>query len=171
MPVFSVFLFLLLATVAQAQNPVMQSGNITTGHAVQWTTNGVIQDAGAAASGSLTSIGVTASGPAICQNSDVITAAGWQTICLGVTTAGGATITVTNSGTATALPLSISGTKGFQVPTFTFASLSTCTTGLQGTLAMVSDSTTVTWGATIAGGSTSKVLAFCNGTNWTVAGK
>lgn len=36
----------------------------------------------------------------------------------------------------------------------------------------VTDSPTVTWGANITvGGSTNKVLAFYNGTNWTVAGK
>lgn len=40
-----------------------------------------------------------------------------------------------------------------------------------GMVASVSDSNTVTWGATISGGSTNKVLAFYNGTNWTVIGK
>lgn len=40
-----------------------------------------------------------------------------------------------------------------------------------GMVAYVTDSNTVTWGATIAGSSTNKVLAFYNGTNWTVAGK
>lgn len=40
-----------------------------------------------------------------------------------------------------------------------------------GMMAYVTDSATVTWGATITGGSTNKVLAWFNGTNWTVAGK
>lgn len=40
-----------------------------------------------------------------------------------------------------------------------------------GMVAYVTDSNTVTWGATIAGLSSNKVLAFYNGTNWTVAGK
>lgn len=39
-----------------------------------------------------------------------------------------------------------------------------------GMTAYVTDSNTTTWGATIAGGSTNKVLAFYNGTNWTVSG-
>lgn len=39
-----------------------------------------------------------------------------------------------------------------------------------GTIAHITDSNTVTWGATIAGGGTNKVLGFYNGTNWTVAG-
>jgi hypothetical protein len=93
---------------SQTGQSVLQSGSVTPGHVVQWTTDGTIQDAGTAATGTLTSIGVTASGPAICQNSDVQTAAGWQRICLSVTTAGGAQITVQNFGTASALPLTFS---------------------------------------------------------------
>lgn len=49
-----------------------------------------------------------------------------------------------------------------------FASLPTPTAGM---LAYIDDSNTVVWGATIAGGGSNKVLAFYNGTNWTVAGK
>jgi hypothetical protein len=40
-----------------------------------------------------------------------------------------------------------------------------------GMIAAVTDSTTNTWGATITGGGANKVLAFYNGTNWTVMGK
>jgi len=40
-----------------------------------------------------------------------------------------------------------------------------------GMVAVVTNSNTVTWGATIAGGGANIVLAFYNGTNWTVAGK
>jgi hypothetical protein len=42
---------------------------------------------------------------------------------------------------------------------------------LVGTLIPVTDSTTNTWGATITGGGANKVLAYWNGTNWTVAAK
>lgn len=49
-----------------------------------------------------------------------------------------------------------------------FASLPT---GVAGMLAHVSDSSTNTWGATISGGGANTVLAFFNGTNWTVMGK
>lgn len=49
-----------------------------------------------------------------------------------------------------------------------FASLPT---GVVGMMAGVSDSTTATWGATITGGGANHVLAYFNGTNWTVAGK
>lgn len=42
--------------------------------------------------------------------------------------------------------------------------------GVAGMTAYVTDSTTATWGATIAGGGSNKVLAFYNGTNWTVSG-
>ena len=40
-----------------------------------------------------------------------------------------------------------------------------------GMLRMVTDSNTATWGATVAAGGANTVLAFYNGTNWTVAGK
>jgi len=35
----------------------------------------------------------------------------------------------------------------------------------------VTDSTTNTWGGTITGGGADHVLAYCDGTNWTVAAK
>jgi hypothetical protein len=44
-------------------------------------------------------------------------------------------------------------------------------TPVEGMLVAVTDSNTVTWGATIAGGGANHVLAYYNGTNWTVAGK
>jgi hypothetical protein len=42
---------------------------------------------------------------------------------------------------------------------------------VEGMLAGVTDSTTNTWGATITGGGSNHVLAYYDGTNWTVAGK
>lgn len=54
----------------------------------------------------------------------------------------------------------------------TFASLPTCASGFEGTMAAVHDANTATWGATItAGGSTNQVMALCDGANWTVMGK
>jgi hypothetical protein len=58
-----------------------------------------------------------------------------------------------------------------QITTTTFSSLPACISGLEGTMRPVTDSTTNTWGATVTGGSTNHVLAYCNGTNWTVAAK
>lgn len=52
-----------------------------------------------------------------------------------------------------------------------FASLTACGSTTKGSFASVSDSTTVVWGATITGGGTNEVLANCNGSAWTVAGK
>ena len=51
-----------------------------------------------------------------------------------------------------------------------FSSLATCTASLEGGVAEVNNSNTATWGATIAGGGTNKVIAHCNGANWTVMG-
>ncbi len=52
-----------------------------------------------------------------------------------------------------------------------FASLPKCEETTEGQFATVSNSNTNTWGATIEGGGTSVVLAFCDGTHWTVYGK
>ncbi len=44
-------------------------------------------------------------------------------------------------------------------------------TGVLGMIATINDSDTDTWGATIGGAGLFTVLAFFNGTNWTVIGK
>lgn len=48
---------------------------------------------------------------------------------------------------------------------YAFASLPAASAG---TIAYVTDSNTATWGATIAGGGANGIMAFYNGTNWTV---
>lgn len=55
--------------------------------------------------------------------------------------------------------------------TAAFAALPTCNSAAEGTLATVTDSNTVTWGATVAGGGANRILAYCNAANWTVAAK
>lgn len=55
--------------------------------------------------------------------------------------------------------------RGFAV---TFANVPT---PIEGMMVAVTDSTTATWGATITGGGANHVLAYYNGTNWTVAAK
>lgn len=52
-----------------------------------------------------------------------------------------------------------------------FGNLLRCASGTQGMLKPVSDSTTKTWGAAVSGGGSDHVLAYCDGTNWTVAAK
>jgi hypothetical protein len=53
-----------------------------------------------------------------------------------------------------------------------FSTYPTCgAAGTSGMVAAISDSTTATWGATIAGGGTSPVLGFCDGANYTVFAK
>ncbi|MBV9984490.1 hypothetical protein [Bradyrhizobium sp.] len=53
-----------------------------------------------------------------------------------------------------------------------FSNLPACGPTTHGLSIGVSDATVNTWGATIsAGGSGNQVLAYCDGTNWTVAGK
>ena len=52
-----------------------------------------------------------------------------------------------------------------------FADLPAAAAGNEGSVYPISDSTTATWGATITGGGANHVLAYSNGTNWTVAAK
>lgn len=52
-----------------------------------------------------------------------------------------------------------------------FSTLAACSATLNGTTATVTDSTVNTWGTTITGGGANTVLAFCDGTTWTVYGK
>lgn len=52
-----------------------------------------------------------------------------------------------------------------------FGNLPTCASRIQGMLKPVSDSKTDTWGASIIGGGSHHVLAYCDGISWTVAAK
>jgi hypothetical protein len=77
----------------------------------------------------------------------------------------GATIfNLTDAGALSAPSLQSSG-KGI------FSQLGACNTGMEGTLASITDSMTNSWGAVINGGGTQAVLAYCDGANWTVAAK
>ncbi len=60
---------------------------------------------------------------------------------------------------------------GVKVGATTFSTLAACSSSLEGAFRAVTDSTTNTWGATITGGGTNHVLAYCDGTNWTVMAK
>lgn len=103
---------LLIAAPTFAQN-VQYVSPVTRGHIPVWNTNGVIADGGSSASSPITSIGVTNNGGSgICVNSALPTTAGYQALCLGANTAGPATISLQNYGTAPAesLQFVINGT-------------------------------------------------------------
>lgn len=53
----------------------------------------------------------------------------------------------------------------------TFSGLPACASGTEGHAEPISDSSTSTWGASISGGGSTHVLAYCNGTAYTVAAK
>ena len=63
----------------------------------------------------------------------------------------------------------------FQIPTrltpVAFSALPACAAGTEGEYAAINNSTVNTWGTTITGGGANHVLAYCDGTSWTVAGK
>lgn len=58
-----------------------------------------------------------------------------------------------------------------RTPPLAFTSLPACAAGTEGQISAVNDSSTATWGATITNGGANHVLAYCDGTNWTVVGK
>ena len=99
----STILLALLGTAsAQAPKitPVQQTGIITPGHGVKWTATGIIADAGTAANGSFTSLGVTNNGgPGICVNSAPVTGP-YNQLCFAVATNNAGTITLQNYGGA-----------------------------------------------------------------------
>jgi len=53
-----------------------------------------------------------------------------------------------------------------QLPSSTVAQLPLCDSYNLGILRAVTDASSPTYNGTLSGGGTSKVLAFCNGTNW-----
>lgn len=59
--------------------------------------------------------------------------------------------------------------RGLTIQTSTYANRNT--SAATGSLAVFTDSTTLTWGATISGGGANTVLAWYNGSNWTVFGR
>ena len=62
-------------------------------------------------------------------------------------------------------------TQGVQLPRFTVAALTaalTCNAGNEGVLVGVTDLSSTTFNATLAGGGANHVMGYCNGTNWTV---
>lgn len=92
---------ILLTSPAFAQQAVQQSGTVTRNHVAVWNTSGVIADGGTSASSPISSFGVTNNGSCgIGINSALPTSTAWQQLCFGVTTAGVATISLQNFGTA-----------------------------------------------------------------------
>jgi len=55
-----------------------------------------------------------------------------------------------------------------QLPKYAAASLPTCNSRAEGTVAGVSDAASATFNAAVRGGGSNHVLAYCNGTGWTV---
>jgi hypothetical protein len=83
----------------------------------------------------------------------------------------GCSMTTPNIGAASGKSLSVSGAAGLRTAPVDFSTLAACVAGKEGSLVAVSDSTTNAWGAAISGGGANHVLAYCDGTNWTVAAK
>ena len=100
----------IISTVALAQSgvAVKQSGNITPNTVPAWFTNGVIGGGVTSADSPISSFGVTNNGGnGICLDSQRITAAGRQALCLSVSDSGPAKVSLQNYGTDTAQALQL----------------------------------------------------------------
>ncbi|SRR6266481_201147 len=80
-------------------------------------------------------------------------------------------LTTPNIGAASGKSLAVSGAAGLRTAPVDFSTLAACVASKEGSLVAVSDSNTNAWGAAISGGGSHHVLAYCDGTNWTVAAK
>lgn len=159
--VLTVLLGFLSAAQAQTGTPVKQSGKVTPGHPVMWIADGVVGDGGTAVNGFLTSIGVLAQGPGICQQSGPLTGP-YNQICLGVTTTGGGTISLNNYGGATGgLNFSVNGVPYLVTP-FTVPIGGTGDTSFTANLPLIGNGTSPIGQGTRSGNTTK--FATSNGT-------
>lgn len=81
----------------------------------------------------------------------------------GLSTLGSASVSTTLGVTGLA---TLSGAA--RIPPTTFSGLGTCNSGAEGTFKPISNSSSATFNATITTTGTNHVVAYCNGTNWTV---
>jgi hypothetical protein len=197
---FALFLF-GSAPNCFAQGALLQGGPWTPGHAPMYGAGGNSQaiavDSGPAKGGGigvgLSELGITAQGTGaapyagqgtgpygtnVCDYDAPITnATGYHFVCFSANAQGGALIAVGYGGVASALPLNINVNgivypfPGTAASPAHFSTLPACASGIEGTTAPVTDSTTNVWGATITGSGVDHVLAYCDGANWTVAAK
>jgi hypothetical protein len=137
----------------------------TPGFNLQWG-NGIIVDRGMIASGgsALSISGSCLSGGVPC-GSETITLNGFD----GSNVQHTASLAADSTGDLVITPPS--GAVTILGKPRTFSTLPACSSALEGSTAPVTDSTTATWGATITGSGADHVLAYCDGTNWTVMGK
>lgn len=158
---------------ASAQT-VQQTGTVTPGHAVRWVTNGVIGDAGTAANGFITSLGVVNNGgQGVCVQSAASTSSGYNQLCLAASTAAAAQISLQNYGTATAqnLQFNINGTiitlptgTGTTIPTITAPLVASNIICADGTAGALKGCTLGTAGQLLVGqGATAPVFRTMNG--------
>lgn len=112
---FLIFIDLMASALAQNQgNGVLQTGQVTPGHAAAWRANGVIGDAGGSNgsatlnSGYITALGITATGTPFCINDALINAAGgYHQFCIGANALGGGLLSYNPYGGASPLGINI----------------------------------------------------------------
>lgn len=96
-------LFAVAPAAAEAQ--VFQQGTITTGHAPSWSTNNVIRDAGSAANGNISELGIKSSSGVSLGIISGATTSAYTQFGVGVVPGTGVQITDTAMGGATHVPM------------------------------------------------------------------
>jgi len=130
------------------------------------------------ADASLTALNITASGVADANTASwgTVSAKGYLSydtgkVLIGASSASTDVVFIRNSNAEIARITSLGAFSAGSIRGTAVAFASVPATPVEGMLVAVTDSSTATWGATITGGGANHVLAFFNGTNWTVAGK
>lgn len=93
----------LLGLALPAAAQVRQSGTITPGHVATWTTTGVVQDGGTAATPSASSFGLLGAGTPLCI-ADSTVSGPYHQLCFGANSSGGGVLSYNAVGGATTLP-------------------------------------------------------------------
>jgi len=168
-----------LSRAAITGNPIVVSGftaktNIATGNSSDvygfWCPNGdpvagTANDYCFEANGGTGHFGTLSFAGAASGNTRVVPASAAS----GTLTLPAANDTLTGRATSDTLTNKTLTTPG--ISKSTYSALPRCAVRTEGEIATVTDSTTNTWGASISGRGSNVVLAFCDGSHWTVAGK
>ena len=154
----------LLAPATAAAQSVQQSGQVTPTHWTMWTTNGVVQDAGASSNPFATTGGIRSSNAeSFCIQSGPPTAA-YIAMCMGMVPGTGGLFTITPFGGATNRPFEFLGGTGIIVGTATGGAEGVGTLNAQGLyingvpVGTGGTITGVTAGAGLNGGGTTGVV-------------
>lgn len=101
-------LFAWPVLVAAGSQFIVQSGNVTGGHAMSWASSGVAQDAGTSATGNISSLGVYGNGGTpFCVNSAQSSTAARVVLCMGTQLNNSAYLSLSSQNGAATVPFDL----------------------------------------------------------------